>query len=292
MSQMTVSVIIVNYNCGALLTDCVCSVLASSVPVEVFVSDNGSTDGSIEHLRNRIEDDRLHIISNNQNLGFATASNIPLVTATGNYLLFLNPDCIIESETIERMMVEMQKREEVGMAGPLILNSNGSEQAGCRRRVPTPARTLIRILHLDKPFPFLREKGIQLLDEPLPDHPVEMEAISGAFMMVKRDALELIGPMDENYFLHCEDLDWCMRFRQKGRKILFVPDVEITHKKGGCSEGRAVFVEWHKHKGMVRFYRKFFRHQYPTILMWLVVAAVWVRFALLAVLISVKRVFS
>lgn len=107
-----------------------------------------------------------------------------------------------------------------------------------------------------------------------------MEAISGAFMLVKRSSLETVGPLDTGYFLHCEDLDWCMRFKQAGYLILFVPDVVITHVKGGCSVNRPVFVEWHKHKGMVRFYRKFFQKRYPSVLLFLVYVAVWIRFLL------------
>jgi len=123
----------------------------------------------------------------------------------------------------------------------------------------------------------------------LPDSPIKVEAISGAFMLVKRQALVDDGPMDEGYFLHCEDLDWCMRFRQKGWQILFVPGVGIVHHQGTCSHATPVRVEWHKHKGMVRFYRKFFRHQYPLLLMWCVIATVWTRFFLLALWLSWRR---
>ena len=111
-------------------------------------------------------------------------------------------------------------------------------------------------------------------------------------MFVRRSALEKVGPMDESYFLHCEDLDWCMRFRQAGFTILFVPDVEIIHVKGVGSAARPIYVEWHKHKGMIRFYRKFFRHQYSTLIMFMVTLAVWTRFAALAAVLAVKNYFS
>ncbi|MDQ6962506.1 MAG: glycosyltransferase family 2 protein, partial [Mariprofundaceae bacterium] len=142
-------------------------------------------------------------------------------------------------------------------------------------------------------FPFIKRFECCLMHEmPLPEKAIDIEAISGAFMLVKREALEDVGAMDEGYFLHCEDLDWCMRFRQKNWNILFVPDIEITHAKGVCSEGRPIRVEWHKHKGMVRFYRKFFRHQYPMVFMWLVVTAVWARFSIIATLETIKRLKS
>ena len=289
MGYRKTSVIIVNFNCGTLLTDCVRSVLESTAPVEVFVSDNGSVDDSIQHLRQEIYDDRLHIVMNEKNLGFAKASNILLSEANGDFFLFLNPDCQIHPNTIERMWDAVVSRPDVGIAGCLVRNTDGSEQAGCRRRVPTPARTLIRVLHLDRPFPFLREKGIAMYQEPLPAEPIYVEAISGAFMLVRRSSIEDVGPMDEQYFLHCEDLDWCMRFRRKGWKILFVPDVGITHHKGRCSHTRPIRVEWYKHKGMIRFYRKHFRHQYPSLLMVLIIFSVWVRFFAIAIFTSARK---
>lgn len=282
MQNQKISVIIVNFNCGTLLTSCVRHVLTSTVPVEVFVSDNGSTDGSIEHLRREIQDKRLHIKTNDQNLGFSKGSNIVLSKVTGNFLLFLNPDCIISTDTLEKMRNIFNTHTCVGMAGCLILNPDGSEQAGCRRRVPTPARTLIRVLHLDRLFPSLYQKRMLLNKDPLPDKPEEMEAISGAFMLITREALEDVGPLDEGYFLHCEDLDWCMRFRQNGWKIMFEPSVHITHFLGSCSKKSPLFVEWYKHKGMLRFYRKFFYDQYPRLLIWLIVIGVWLRFGLVA----------
>ena len=284
-----VSVIVVNFNAGPLLHECVRAIFASTVPVEVIVVDNGSGDGSIYHLRRQVENERLTIIENFANLGFARAVNIGLEQAPGEFALLLNPDCIIGPDTLERMLEVMWEHPDAGMAGCLIRNRDGSEQAGCRRRVPTPARTLIRVLHLDRIFPSLRHKGVVLHNSPLPDAPEEVEAISGAFMLARRAAVDEVGPLDEGYFLHCEDLDWCMRFRAKGWKILFVPHVEVLHEKGGCSADRPVRVEWHKHRGMVRFYRKFFRHQYPAPLMWCVIGAVWLRFLLLAVYFPLRR---
>jgi len=289
--NLQASIIIVNFNGGELLTECVRSVLASSVPIEVFVSDNGSTDGSIHYLQNAKQDKGLYIEKNGANLGFATANNRVIPTAKGEYLLILNPDCLIQPDTLEKMLAHMELHPEVGMAGCLIRNLDGSEQPGCRRRIPTPWRTMVRILCLDRAFPnHPMFESVLMHQKALPEKAVYEEAISGAFMLVRRSAMEDVGLMDEGYFLHCEDLDWCMRFRQKGWKILFVPDVAITHAKGACSHDRPVRVEWHKHKGMVRFYRKFFRHQYPLPLMWCVICAVWLRFAAIAIVHSFRRV--
>ena len=100
-------------------------------------------------------------------------------------------------------------------------------------------------------------------------------------MLARREALTSVGLLDAKYFMHCEDLDWCMRFRRAGWRILFAPNATVLHHKGVCSRARPIFVEWHKHRGMMRFYKKFFLHQYPGALMWLVAGGVWLRFGAL-----------
>lgn len=284
-ARPAVSVAIVNFNGGPLVTKAVGSVLRSTVPVEVFVVDNGSSDGSLQSLQALARDEpALTVIDAGQNLGFTRASNRALRCARADYVLLLNPDCLVQPDTLERMLRAIANYPEVAMAGCLIRNPDGTEQAGCRRAIPTPWRTVVRVLHLNKLFPNRRRFRTFLLNlEPLPEAPVTVEAISGAFMLVKRAAMEQVGLLDEGYFLHCDDLDWCMRFRAARWQILFVPDVEVVHYKGTSSKGRAVFVEWHKHKGMVRFYRKFFRRQYPGVLMSLVVVGVWLRFGMVVV---------
>lgn len=285
-----VSAIIVNYNAGRLLTECVRAVFPQSG--EVLVVDNASTDMSLDACtQNFSSGPKFKLIRNNINLGFAGASNIALQQATGEYMLLLNPDCIVQPKTLANMAEFMEQHPDVGMAGCLIRNSDGTEQAGCRRAVPTPWRTLVRIFHLHKLFPRYACFGTFLLDQtPLPNEPVFVEAISGAFMMVRRTAMQQVGMLDEGYFLHCEDLDWCMRFTRAGWKILFVPQIEVVHHKGTCSAGRPLFVTWHKHKGMVRFYRKFFRSQYSLPFMVIVIASIWARFGILAIGMILGRI--
>lgn len=275
-----VSVIIVNYNGGPLLTECVLSVMGSNRPVEVFVSDNASTDGSLMKLRFACGGDRrLHVIENAINLGFARANNIALPHAKGDFILFLNPDCIIQPDTLDRMIELFARDSEVGMAGCLIRNPDGSEQSGCRRNIPTPWRTFVRSSGLARLIKnHARFEGYLHTGQPMPDAPAEIEAISGAFMMVSSTALNDVGLMDEGYFMHCEDLDWCLRFKHAGWKVMFVPDVEILHVGGVCSATRPIAVEYHKHRGMVRFYRKFFSQHYSLLLSLIVMPAIVVRF--------------
>jgi GT2 family glycosyltransferase len=287
-----VSVVVVNFNAGDELLQTVSSALASSVPVEVLVVDNASTDGSRERLAERYaEEPRVRILRNDENLGFAEASNAGIAEARGGHILLLNPDCSVEPGTIETVRRALDERPGAGMAGCLIRNPDGSEQPGCRRLLPTPGRAFVRAFGLGR---LGRSSGLSdfvLAGQPLPDGPVEVEAISGAFMMVRRETLARVGLLDEGYFLHCEDLDWCQRYRQAGLKILFVPGAVAVHVKGRSSRDRPVRVLWHMHRGMVRFYRKFFRDRYPLPLMWLVFLGVWLRFGVLASWALVRRAF-
>jgi GT2 family glycosyltransferase len=274
-------VIIVNFNAGALLRDCVEAVLASRVELEVILSDNGSDDGSLTLLREHCgADPRLTIIENGENLGFARGSNIAVPVAQAPYLLFLNPDCIVGSETLECMLRFMASTPAAGMSGCIVRDPSGGEQVASRRVIPDPWIGLARMLHLERVWPgLLSGKRLDRTSEPLPEQPVEVEAISGAFMLVRACALKDVGLMDEDYFLHCEDLDWFVRFQRAGWPIYLVPDVSVVHYKGSCSGSRPVAVLWHKHRGMQRFFRKFQFHQYPLPLSLLVLVGIWLHFA-------------
>ena len=285
----TLSTIIVNYNAGPLLRKCVDSLLACPLDIEIIVVDNASSDASLDGLQDLSQ---VCVIRNPANVGFAAACNIGVQASSAPFLLFLNPDCFFQPDAIAPLLAGLQSGDRVGMVGGLLVNEDGTEQGGGRRAVPTPWRSFVRAFALYRfadRWPKLFY-DFHLHRQQLPEGSVEVEAISGACMLVKREVVEDVGPWDEGYFLHCEDLDWCMRFRQKGWKILFVPDARINHTLGACSQTRRVFVEWHKHKGMVRFYRKFFRHQYPGVLMPLVIVGVWLRFSLMTVNVVARRV--
>ena len=277
-------VVIVNYSAGKPLIDCVWSTIAEGA-LRVIVVDNDSQDESLAYLENLISDDRVSIIRNRKNLGFSAACNIGARASSADTILFLNPDSMLAPGALRRMVEVLESDPLIGMAGGLLCNPDGSEQSGGRRVTPTPRRAFVRafgLSRLGKWFPSLFSDFL-LHQDPLPVGPTDVEAISGACMMVKRDAIDDVGLWDEDYFLHCEDLDWCMRFRANGWKILFVPTAKVVHQLGACSQSRPFFVEWHKHKGMIHFYRKFFRHQYPLGLMGLVIGGVWLRFGLVCV---------
>ena len=275
-----ISVVIVNHNAGDYLVSCVTSACVAAR--QIIVVDNASTDGSLEALEaTPREFPGLEIIRNCQNLGFAHACNVGIARAEEQWLLLLNPDAVLQEGAADYLLEAMRARPDVGMAGPRILNPDGSDQNDSRREIPTTRKALGRALGVGPLAPLARRffPDYSQHDAPLPTAPEAVEAVSGACLLVRRAAMEDVGLLDESYFLHCEDLDWCMRFGQAGWTILFVPDALVEHDKGGCSRSRPIFVEWHKHRGMLLFYRKFFRDDDALPLRWLVYAGVAARFS-------------
>ena len=289
----SVTVIIVNYNAGSLLTRCVHTALEQAR--QVIVVDNASSDSSVLNLESESSlENRLCIIRSESNIGFAAGCNKGLNAATQPYILFLNPDCMLQSGTLKHLVQVLASDSNIGMVGGYLTNPDGSEQGGGRRAIPSPWRAFVRafgLYHLEKYGPKIFF-DFHLHKQPLPQESIEVEAISGALMLVRREAIEDVGVWDEGYFLHCEDLDWCMRFKQKNWKIVFVPNAPVTHFQGTCSRGRPFFVAWHKHKSMLRFYRKFFRQQYPSALMGLVAVGIWFRFGVTVAFYAVRQLIA
>lgn len=282
MAGSPVSAIIVNYNAGQGLADCVVALLAQPQVAGIWVVDNASSDGSPDFLRVQGYDARVHLLVNAENRGFAAACNQGAALAESEHLLFINPDCRIGEGALAKLLTCLKAHPDTGMAGPLILNSDGSEQRGCRRYLPNPRRALMRVLGADQPDADGRVAGFDLTGTPLPPGPALVEAISGACMLVRRELFERVGGWDEGYFLHCEDLDLCMRLNLAGSRIMFVPDAVVSHAQGVSSRGRQVFVLWHKHRGMWRYFSKFQRTANPFWLTGLVAFGIAGRFLLLS----------
>ncbi len=293
-AYLPISVVIVNHNAGLLLITCIQAALRQAA-AQIIVVDNASSDASLAALsRHFPAESRLTVIRNTHNTGFAAGCNQGLYVATAPYVLFLNPDCILAENTLKRLLRVLESDPCIGMTGGRLISPDGTEQGGGRRAIPTPWRSFVRafgLYRLGKYWPHLFS-DFHLHQQSLPRTPIEVEAISGALMLTRQTAIQEIGVWDEHYFLHCEDLDWCMRFKQKNWKICFVPDASALHYQGTCSRTRPFFVAWHKHKGMLRFYQKFFRHQYPGLLMWLVAWGIWLRFGVLVLLYGVRHLYQ
>jgi GT2 family glycosyltransferase len=288
----TLKVIIVNFNAGEALCACVESVLVSPVPLSVVVADNASQDGSMPALRERFgEDGRLELVFNPVNLGYSSAVNRLAREAREATLLFLNPDCIVEPGAIELLATALEHDAQAGIAGPWVTDSSGRVQKGTWRRFPDPWRSLMTFsgLHrLSKHAPALA--GVDNRDHDRPDVVTQVEAVSGACMMVRRSAAEVIGYFDENYAMHCEDLDLMYRLHARGFHCLLVPAARVIHLSGVSSASRPWWVHRQKHLGMQRYFRKTLAQNYLPPFRWLVYAGIWCHYALTLPVVFAKQI--
>ena len=280
-----VSVVIVNFNAGDYLAAAVESVLAQTeVATEIIVVDNASSDASLQSLKTRVPEGKVRIIALDANYGFAHACNAGITVSRGKSVLLLNPDCRMHAGSLALLRWMIQERPDVGMTGPLIVNPDGSEQRGCRRDIPNPWQIFCVAFGLHRLMPeHPRFRDYAYDAAVLPDRPSEVPAISGAGMLGRRAAIDAVGHLDSGYFLHFEDLDWCMRFQSAGFKVLFVPGAVVEHTQGVCSRSRPIRVEAYKHRSLVRFLRKNFTAYYPSSFMAIVSTLVLARFASVSV---------
>lgn len=289
---MTVTTLIVNYNAGAWLERAVNSALRET-DGSLIIVDNASTDSSLARLQFADSDkSRVSIMRNDRNLGFAHANNQALTNISGDYVILMNPDCEMSTGCWTEIASVMDREESIGLASCVIRNADGSLQTTCRRRFPTPWSAAVRMLALNRLFPdHPRFQDFDYGATPLPETWETVDAISGAFMVVRVSALPEVGLMDDAYFMHCEDLDWCMRFQQAGYAVAFIPQAEVVHAKGISSRSRPVATQWNLHRGMLRFFDKFYREQYPWPFRWFVTVGIYVSFLLRAAWLSVAGMF-
>ncbi len=226
------SIIIVNYNVREFLHHALVSLQKAmkGIRCEIIIVDNASDDGSIEMVRRRFA--TVHLIANKANLGFARANNLGLKRARGKLFLLINPDTIVQEDTLRVMLKFFAENPDVGLAGCKILNPDGTFQLACRRSFPRPWVALTKMAGLSALFPRSRFFGKYNLTYLNPDETYEIDAVSGSFMMIRREAYEQVGGLDEDFFMYGEDLDWCYRIQQAGWKNYYVHSTQIIHYKG------------------------------------------------------------
>ena len=229
---MEVSVVIVSYNVSSYLDQALTTLREAleGITAEVFVVDNASADDSVTMVRRKHP--WVSLVENDRNLGFASANNQALARATGEFVLLLNPDTVLRRDTVATMISFFREHPEAGAAGCRVLNPDGSLQLACRRGFPTPGVAFFKMVGLADLFPRSRTFGAYNMTYLDPDLLTEVDAVSGSFLMVKKEVLDRIGYLDEDYFMYGEDLDFCYRIKQAGWKIYYVPSTEIIHFKG------------------------------------------------------------
>ena len=240
--QLDLSIIIVNYNVKEFLQNLIHSIFKSALNIsyEIIIIDNASDDGSVEFIKDKFPE--IKLISNEKNLGFSKANNLGLKIAKGKYLLLLNPDALLREDTLQKMMEFFRNTPDAGLAGCKILNPDGSLQLACRRSFPGPWTSFCKVTGLSTIFPRSRifaRYNLTYLDE---NQSYEVDAISGSFMMMKREVYEKVGGFDEEFFMYGEDLDLCYRIQKAGYKVYYVHDTQIIHYKGESTK-RSSFDE-------------------------------------------------
>lgn len=267
VGTVDVSVVIVTYNVREFLEQALESVERASagLSVETWVVDNDSADGTAEMVRQRFPD--VHFIANEENVGFATANNQALRQMNGRYALVLNPDTILQEDTLRELVAFMDDHPETGAAGCRILNPDGTFAPESRRAFPTPGVAFFRLTGLSRLFPNSPTFGRYNLTYLPQDEVCEVDALSGSCMMVRREAIladaeprpaggspppangvrEAAGLFDEAFFMYGEDLDWCYRIQQAGWTIQYTPATQIVHYKGESTK-----------KGDLRYVRLFY----------------------------------
>jgi len=288
---MTVATIIVNYNAGETLQACVAALLNSKVPTRITVVDNASSDKSAENLSRQFEgQQQVEIVFNQKNLGFAPAVNAIARRTDADWVLILNPDCILEPETLGRLKSALEEDARAALAGPDVHDESGHTQRATLRRFPDPWKSLMTasgLWRLGKRFPVFH--GIEVNVSRLTSGIQKCDAVSGACILIRRSALQEVGYLDEKYAMHCEDLDLMFRLKERGWHCLFVPQARCIHKQGLSSRSRPTWVHFQKHRGMARFFSKFQASSTFLPVRLLVYTGIWLRFIILWPLILIRR---
>lgn len=281
---MDISFIITPWNCKDLLEATLKSIYASETEYqyEAIVYDHGSTDGSLEMLEQDFPQVKL---IKGGDVGFAAANNEGLKISSGRYVVLLNADTEISTDTIQTMVSFMDSRPDIGVAtGKLVLAVNGKLDLACRRSFPTPWVSFARFSGLAKLFPKSRLFNSYNMEYLSEDDEYEIDSCVGAFQMSRREVLEKIGYLDDSFYMYGEDIDWCYRAKEAGWKVYYYPRTTILHYKGYLSGKSAKKKRhnprpiWEFHRAMVLFYDKHYKNKYPKIFRFFIKLAIWGRY--------------
>ena len=264
-------VIVVSAGARALVRDCLRSLgrhPLTAGPARVHLVDNASRDGTVEMVLAEFPEVELYELG--RNAGFCVANNVALRQVSAPYVLLLNPDTEVTEGALDHMVELMRRRPDVGVAGCRLVMRDGSFDHAAKRSFPSPLGALAYFTGLGR-LPGAGRRLRQYLAPELDERASgEVDAVNGAFMLVRREALEQVGLLDEGYWLYMDDLDWCYRFKRSGWKVWYEGAVTVIHVKGGTTvearrAGRYRGLRHNVafHRSMGRFYRKFYAGRRP-----------------------------
>jgi GT2 family glycosyltransferase len=295
--QRDLAVVIVNYNTADHLAACLGSLMDGGLrdtSAEVWVVDNASADSSAELVKRQFPNVRL--IESQTNIGYASANNLALRAAGfeacgdgpngpgqsslspkhARHVQLLNPDTIVPPGSLAKLIDCLEEADDIGVVGPKLIRPDGSLDLACRRSFPTPEVSLYRFSGLAKLFPRSRRFGRYNLTYLDPDVPVDVDSVVGACMLVRGEAIGRVGLLDERFWMYGEDLDWSLRIRKAGWRVVYRPQVTIEHAKRAASAGSSR-AHYEFQRAMWLFYKKHYADQTSPPLSWLVLAGIAAR---------------
>jgi GT2 family glycosyltransferase len=274
------SVVIVNYNVCYFLEQALLSVRKATqgIDIEVFVVDNNSVDGSIQMVKRRFPE--VHLIENKKNVGFSKANNQAIRLSQAKYVLLLNPDTVLEEDSLQKCCDFMDKHPEAGALGVKMLDGKGHFLPESKRGLPTPMVAFYKIFGLATIFPKSKIFGryhAGYLDE---DKINEVEVLAGAFMFLRSSVLDKIGLLDEDYFMYGEDIDLSYRVTKAGYKNYYFPETRIIHYKGESTKRTSVNYVFIFYRAMIIFAQKHFSKKNAGLFSTMINIAVYIRASL------------
>lgn len=262
---MKLSIIILSYNTKTLLQQTLQSI-PENPNWEIIVVDNASSDGSSEMVKSHFPSVKL--VQNAKNLGFAAGNNRGILAAQGEYIMLLNSDTQIIDQAIQTLIDYLDTHPKVGVLTPKVILPDGAIDLACHRGLPTPWRAFTYFAKLEQLLPNSRFFGGYHLTHKDFDTTHQIEATAGTAMMVRREVIDQVGPLDEQFFFYAEDLDWCKRISEAGWQIVYHPEAVILHlksqsgkkKHGSKAQAKAKHHFWDT---MKLFYKKHYQDEYP-----------------------------
>ena len=245
------SIIIVSWNTAQFLENCLVSILANTPTssCEIWVVDNASTDDSPRMVREMFP--QVHLIENQENVGFARANNQAIQRCAGKYILLLNPDTLVTYGALQALVEFLDKHLEAGAAGARILNPDGSLQISSHPR-PTLSRELWRLFHLDSLSPY----GEYPMTKWETNRVYEVDALMGSCLLLRKEVLAQVGFLDEDYFMYSEEVDLCYKIQRAGWRLLWVPQAKVVHFGGQSTKQVPTEMFLNLYHGKIKFFRK------------------------------------
>lgn len=286
-----ISIVIVNYNVAYFLEQCLNAVFKAleNVNGEVFVVDNDSIDGSLEIVRKKFPE--VHLIANKENVGFSKANNQAMRISKGKYVLLLNPDTVVEEDTFTKCLSFMESHPEAGGLGVRMIDGKGNFLPESKRGLPTPEVAFYKVFGISRLFPNTKRFGRYHLGYLNEFETNEIEVLSGAFMLMRKEALDKVGLLDEAFFMYGEDIDLSYRITQGGYKNYYFPETQIIHYKGESTKKSSINYVFVFYRAMIIFAQKHFSQKNAKLFSFLINGAIYFRASLALFSRFIKRAF-